>query len=233
MSNILVIIPTYNEQDTIIPLVNKLFSLHLNLDILAVDDGGDKTASLIEQKQLAFPNLYLIKRQSKAGRGSAVLAGLQFGLQRDYQFFVEMDADFSHQPEELPELLKLAVPNSVVIGSRYVEGSKIKNWPISRRVFSRLANFYAELILKIGIHDYTNGYRVYSREAVQKIDFLKIKSSGYIVLSEIAYQLFKKGVKFFEHKTLFINRSRGQSSFSLNEVKESFLSVLRIKKDFR
>ena len=232
MPKILVIIPTYNEQDTIISLVDKLFSLNLNLDILVVDDGQDNTEKLIRQKKTANPHLYLIKRQSKSGRGSAVLAGLQFGLKKDYQYFVEMDADFSHQPDELLNLLKMSQANSVVIGSRYVKGSKIENWPLKRRIFSKFANFYADMILGIGINDYTNGYRVYGRKAIEKLDFNKIKSTGYIVLSEIAFQLFKKGVKFYERKSLFINRRRGVSNFSLNEVKESFLSVLRIRKEY-
>jgi len=230
MSKILVIIPTYNEADTIVSLVEKLFSLSLDLDIVIVDDGQDGTENLIRQQLTSRPNLFLIKRQIKAGRGSAVLEGIKFGLSKDYDLLAEMDADFSHQPEELPGLMKLAAANRVVIGSRYVKGSKIINWPLGRRIFSRLANFYAALILGIGINDYTNGYRVYGREAARKLDFVKIKSSGYIVLSEIAYQLFKKGVEFVEQKTTFINRRRGQSNFSIKEIKESFISVLRIKK---
>jgi len=231
MPKILVIIPTYNEQDNIIELINKLFFLKLNLDILVIDDGADNTENLIKEKQLKQPGLFLIKRQSKSGRGTAVLEGLKYGLKKDYDFFVEMDADISHQPEELPALLNLAGTNTIVIGSRYVRGSKIINWSLRRRIFSKLANLYAGLILKIGIKDYTNGFRVYGREAIEKLEFEKIKSTGYIVLSEIAYQLFKKGVKFAENKIIFINRKRGNSNFSLKEIKESFLSVLRIKKE--
>ncbi|OGY45189.1 MAG: hypothetical protein A2744_01380 [Candidatus Buchananbacteria bacterium RIFCSPHIGHO2_01_FULL_44_11] len=233
MAKILVIVPTYNEQDSIIPLVDKLFGLGLDLDILVVDDGADKTPELIKQKQLERPNLYLIKREKKAGRGTAVLAGLRFGLEKDYQFLIEMDADFSHQPEELPSLLAVAQPGNVVIGSRYVKGSQIKNWPWQRIIFSHFANFYANLVLGIGIHDYTNGYRVYSRAAVEKIDFDRINSIGYIVLSEIAYQLFKKGIKFTEVKILFINRQRGKSSFSFKEIKEAFTAVWKIRRQNR
>lgn len=229
---ILVIIPSYNEKDTVVSLIDKLFALNLDLDILVVDDSQDETSDLIKKKQLEHSNLFLIKRQGKLGRGTAVLDGLKFGLNKDYQYFVEIDADLSHQPEELPLIMELAKPNTVVIGSRYLKDSQIVGWPLKRRIFSRLANFYAEMILGIGIHDYTNGYRVYSRDAAEKIEFEKIKSKGYIVLSEIAYQLHKKGVKFVEHKTLFINRRRGQSSFSLKEIKESFLSVLRIRKEY-
>ena len=233
MQRILVIVPTYNEEANIVELINKLNSLNLSLDILIVDDGSDKTADLVRQNQERLPNLFLIKRQGKSGRGSAVIEGFKYGLQKDYQYFVEMDADFSHEPGELPGLLKLVESNGIVIGSRYVKGSKIINWPMRRRIFSKLANIYASLILKIGIKDYTNGYRVYKREAIEKLEFDKIKSTGYIALSEIAYQLFKKGIKFAENKSIFINRKRGNSNFSLKEIKESFLAVLRIKKEVK
>lgn len=231
MSKILVIIPCYNEQENISNLIDKLFSLNLGLDVLIVDDGQDATADLVKRKQQNKNNLFLIKRIKKAGRGSAVIEGLKFGLDKDYHFFVEMDADFSHDPDELISLLSLARIDAVVIGSRYMKGSQILNWPIRRRIFSKLANFYADFMLGIGIRDYTNGYRVYGRKAIEKLDFSRIKSDGYIVLSEIAYQLFKKGVKFFEQKIIFINRKRGASNFSFDEAKDAFQSVLRIKRE--
>ena len=233
MSKNLVIIPTYNEQDTIERLITVLFGLSTPLDILIVDDGSDQTSAIIQRLQAEHPNLFLIKRQTKSGRGTAVLEGMRFGLAHGYEYLIEMDADFSHQPEELPLLLAQAAPHRVVIGSRYLRGSKIVNWPVSRRIFSKLANFYAKLILGIRIHDYTNGYRVYSRDAVMQLQFERIKSRGYIVLSEIAYQLHRRGVEFVEVKTLFINRARGTSSFSLKEVKEAFASVLRIRREYR
>lgn len=231
MHKTLIVIPAYNEEENIIRLTDRLFTLDPNWEILVVDDGQDKTANLIAERQKNQPRLRLIKRTGKLGRGTAVIAGLQYGLHNGFEFMVEMDADFSHNPDELPELLKLAAPNRLVIGSRYVSGSKIIGWPLSRRIFSSLANFYAGVILGIGIHDYTNGYRVYGRQAVEMLDFSKIKSSGYIVLSEIAYQLFKRGVEFKERPTLFVNRSRGASNFSLKEIKESLFSVLRIRRE--
>jgi len=229
MTKVLIIIPTYNEQDNISQLIETLDGSYSDSDILVVDDGADETANLVKQAQAHKSNLFLLKRIGKGGRGTAVLAGLKYGLEKDYDFLVEMDADFSHDPKDLSALLKLAQPNSVVIGSRYVRGSKIIGWPLRRRIFSRFANFYAGLILGIGIKDYTDGYRVYGREAVKKIDFSQIKSSGYIVLSEIAYQLFLKGVKFYEWPIIFINRREGTSNFSFKEVKEALGSVMRIK----
>ena len=170
----------------------------------------------------------MIKREGKGGRGTAVIEGFKFALARDYQFIAEMDADFSHDPHEFKKLMAVAGDNTMVIGSRNVRGSKIVNWPLGRRIFHKLANIYADFILGIGIHDYTNGYRIYGRTALEKLDISKIKQRGYIVLSEISHQLFKKGVKFVEVPILFIHR-RGNSNFSLKEVIEAFLSVLRIR----
>lgn len=232
MSRTLVTIPTYNEQENISKLIDVLFDLDKDLDILVVDDGKDKTSDVVKEKQKNNLNLFLIKRSEKSGRGKAVLEGLKFGLQKDYQYFVEMDADFSHDPLELPLLLEVAGSNTLVIGSRYAPGSKIINWPLRRRVFSYLANKYAGFVLGMGITDYTNGYRVYGRGALSKLNFGKIKTSGFIVLSEISYQLYKKGVVLKEVPTVFVNRRDGVSNFSLKEIKESFVSVLRIRKDF-
>lgn len=229
MGKILVIIPTYNEENNIIRLVNDLFALGLGLDILVVDDGSDQTGAFLQRHGDYNTHLFLIKRAGKLGRGSAILAGLNFGLKKDYEYLAEMDADYSHEPKELSNLLANADQNTIVIASRYLKGSQIVNWPLSRRIFSKFANFYANLILGIGIHDYTNGYRVYGKDAITLLDFEKIRSTGYIVLSEIAYQLFRKGVSFRECKTKFVNRRRGESNFSLKEVKEAMLSVLRIR----
>lgn len=233
MAKTLIIIPTYNEQENIGNLVDRLAGLPLQPDVLVVDDGSDQTAEIIREKQKQKPNVFLIKREGKGGRGTAVLEGLRFGLEKNYDFLVEMDADFSHQPDELPEMMEKAGPNTLVIASRYLSGSRIENWPITRKIFSRFANIYANLVLGIGIHDYTNGYRVYGREAIQKLDMERIQSKGYIVLSEISYQLFKKGVSFAETKTLFINRSRGASNFSWREIKEAFTAVWRIRGQYK
>ena len=229
MSRTLIIIPSYNEQDNIASLIDTLFSLSLNADILIVDDSSDGTADVVRKKQVGEPRLFLNKRAVKSGRGSAVLEGFCFALARDYQRIVEMDADLSHDPKELPSLMAVSGPNTLVIGSRYLKDSKIRNWPLARTVFSRLANVYAEAVLGIGIHDYTNGYRVYGREALEKLEPEKIESSGHIVLSEIAYQLFCKGVTFREVPTVFVNRLRGSSTFSISLIVEAFLSVLRIR----
>jgi dolichol-phosphate mannosyltransferase len=229
MSRTLVIIPAYNEEDNIVRLVRALRALDAHPDVLVVDDGNDRTADLVRAEGAADPGAMLKKREGKGGRGTAVLDGIAQGLEQGYDMLVEMDADFSHDPAALPQLLALAESNAVVIGSRYRPGSRIENWPLGRRVFSRLANIYAGLVLGIGISDYTNGYRVYGREAAQKIDRTRIQAKGYIVLSEIAWQLHNAGCRFKEIPITFVNRTRGVSNFTWREVKESLTSVWRIR----
>lgn len=232
MPKTLIIIPSYNESDNIVRLIDVLLSNNRETEVLVVDDSSDNTADLVKSRQVGEPRLHLIKRQGKGGRGTAVLDGFRYALARDYKLIAEMDADFSHDPQEFPTLLAVSGNNTLVIGSRYLSESKIVGWPLQRRIFSKLANFYANTLLGIGIHDYTNGYRVYGRGALEKLDMTKIKGVGYIVLSEISYQLFKKGVKFVEVPTLFVNRRRGISNFSLKEIKEAFTSVIRVKMNY-
>lgn len=225
----LVVIPAYNEEENILRLVRALRALKEKPDVLVVDDGSDQTADLLREEGVRDAGVRLLKRAGKGGRGSAVLDGLDIGRREEYALIVEMDADFSHDPTALPSLLAAADEKTVVIGSRYRGGSRIVNWPRSRRVFSRFANAYAGLILGIGIHDYTNGYRVYPRAAVEVLDRSRIQATGYIVLSEIAWQLFRGGFRFVEVPITFVNRARGSSNFSLHEIKESLTSVWRIR----
>lgn len=232
MNKNLVIIPTYNEEENIGNLVEKLLSLPEGYDVVVVDDGSDGTEALLMGMKESRPGLFLIKRKVKSGRGTAVLEGIKFGLSKGYEYLIEMDADFSHNPDELASLMKVADQNTVVIGSRYVPRSKILNWPLRRRIFSKCANFYADLVLRIGIKDYTDGYRVYGRLAAEKIDYDLVRSTGYIVLSEIAYQLFLKGVSFKEVPIIFVNRSRGSSSFSFKEITEALFSVIRLRRRY-
>jgi dolichol-phosphate mannosyltransferase len=229
MPKTLVIIPSYNERENIASLIDALLALPFDLEVLVVDDGTDGTAEIVASKGEKEPRVHCIWRGGKGGRGSAVLDGFRFARTHNFDRIVEMDADFSHDPRELSRLLEKAGDDVLVIGSRYLPGSSIRNWPLSRRVFSKCANFYANAVLQIGISDYTNGYRVYGKTALAKLDMDTIRSSGYIVLSEIAYQLFREGVSFREVPTTFVNRQRGASNFSLREARDAFTSVLRIR----
>jgi dolichol-phosphate mannosyltransferase len=232
MPKTLIIIPCYNESDNIIQLTEVLLKEDPNIEVLVVDDSSDNTADLVRERQKNESRLFLIKRQGKGGRGTAVLEGIKFGLAKDYQFIAEMDADFSHNPKEFKFLMAVAEQNTMVIGSRDLRESKIIGWPWKRTYFHILANIYARMILRIPIKDYTNGYRVYGREALKKLDISKIKGIGYIVLSEISYQLFRKDVKFVEVPTVFVNRRRGVSNFSLKEIIEAFTSVIRVRLNY-
>jgi dolichol-phosphate mannosyltransferase len=232
MLKTLVIIPCYNESENIVKLIDALLVLPVSVDVLVVDDSADNTAELVRSRQANEPRLHLIKRHGKGGRGTAVLDGIDFGMAHGYERIAEMDADFSHDPREFPKLLAVSGDNVMVIGSRDLKESKIVGWPWKRTYFHYLANFYANLILRIGIKDYTNGYRIYGRGALQKLDRSKIKGIGYIVLSEISYQLFRRGVKFIEVPTVFVNRARGASNFSMKEIKEAFTSVIRVRLNY-
>ncbi len=230
-SRVLVVIPCYNEAENIVQLIDKLFELYPTIDVLVVDDSSpDGTADLVKKAQEHHPEkLNLIVRQGKGGRGSAVLAGFKWALERDYEIIFEMDSDFSHKPEEITRFLEKIKDNDMVVGSRYLPGSEIHAWGPKRTFFSKWANRYARLVLRIPMSDYTNGFRAYTRKALEMIDIDNIDAKGYVVLSEVAFQLHRKGAKIGEVPTIFVNRRRGISNLSSHEIHEAFFSVLRIR----
>lgn len=231
MSSVLVIIPSYNESENIVALVDDILAQSPEIDVLVVDDNSpDGTSALVQQQIPRHQGrLHLLSRTGKGGRGSAVLAGFHYALEHDYQFVFEMDADFSHKPSEIPLFLEKIKNYDMVLGSRYLPGSEIHHWGWKRTFFSRWANRYARLVLGIPISDYTNGFRCYRRTAIEAIDRDRIDAKGYVVLSEVAYQLHRKGLRIGEVPTIFVNRRRGISNLSFHEIREAFLSVLRIR----
>lgn len=233
--SILVIIPCYNERENIAQLIDAVLQQSPEIDVLVVDDQSpDGTSELVQGLVPTYNGrLQLLSRKGKGGRGSAVLAGFTIGLQKNYHLFFEMDADFSHKPSEIPLFLEKITTCDFIVGSRYLPQSEIHEWGWRRTFFSRWANRYARMILRIPLSDYTNGYRCYTREAIAAIDMNKIDAKGYVVLSEVAYQLFKKGFQIGEVPTVFVNRRRGISNLSFNEIKEAFLSVIRIRRAYR
>lgn len=231
---LLIVIPTYNEAENITALLQRLRSLYADAAIVVVDDGSpDGTASRVETLRATDSHIFLISRTGKGGRGSAVLAGLRFGLKDSYTHFIEMDADFSHRPEEIERMLDTIPSCDMVVGSRYLPGSEIHHWGIKRTVFSYFANMFARFMLKIPMSDYTNGFRCYTREAVESLQMDRIDAKGYVVLSEVAMQLYLAGKKIGEIPTIFINRRRGISNLSSKEIQEAFLSILRIRRLYR
>jgi dolichol-phosphate mannosyltransferase len=227
---ILIVIPTYNEAENIERLVRDLLDLQAAPDVLIIDDSSpDGTGDIADALTVEFPDrVSVVHRKAKDGRGGAVLAGLARGLADRYDLLLEMDADFSHDPAEIPAFLEAIKKYYFVIGSRYLPGSKIVHWPPVRTFFSRWANRYARFFLRIPITDYTNGYRCYRRDALEKLDFDAIDSKGYIVLSEVAWQLYRAGFSVGEVPTVFVNRRRGESNLSLGEVFKAFTGVLRL-----
>ncbi len=228
---ILVIIPTFNEAQNIVPLIDRLLALYAHADVLVVDDSSrDGTAELVRAAKARYgKRLDLLVRQGKGGRGSAVLEGFRRALDGGYTYGLEMDADFSHRPEEIALFLPKMGECDCVIGSRYLPGSEIRDWGWKRTVFSGLANRFARFILRMPLSDYTNGFRCYTRRALQAVEPSRIDAKGYVVLSEVAYQLHKKGMRFGEVPTLFVNRRRGVSNLGFHEINEAFFSVLRIR----
>lgn len=225
-----VVIPTYKEGENIGKLVQSVFSNLPGSVVIVVDDNSpDDTAKIIKSLQKKNKNLHLIIRKGKGGRGSAVIEGLSYALKMPKaEMFLEMDADFSHDPAELPRLLKLSKPDTVVIGSRYVKGSKIINWPLLRRISSKMSNMMIKILLGMPISDNTNGLRCYSRKAAQVLVKHNFTSKGYIVLTESAYVLYRNSFKFIEVKSMFVNRKIGESKTSIMEFVDSFINVIKI-----
>ncbi|HAU40065.1 MAG: group 2 family glycosyltransferase, dolichol-phosphate mannosyltransferase [Candidatus Peregrinibacteria bacterium GW2011_GWF2_43_17] len=229
-----IVIPTYNEKDNIKKLIEAIFAISSDMKIIIVDDNSpDGTGEIVDALKKKYKNLQIIHRTKKNGRGGACIEGFKSALAEGFEYIFEMDADFSHDPVDIPRLLnKVRDGYDMVIGSRYVKGSKIVNWGIKRTIFSKFANIYARAILWIPIHDYTNGYRCYTKKAMEAMDFDKIEAAGYIVLSEMSYQLHKKGLKIGEIPITFVNRRRGISNLSRGEIISAFTNVLRLKWDY-
>lgn len=229
--NISIIIPTFKEKENIKNLINLIKSEIEVSKIIVVDDSPSEE---IKNEINNLNDVEYIYRGKKLGRGSAVIEGLNFSqVNFNSEIFIEMDADLSHDPKELKENLKFFKKNNfdLLISSRYLKKSKIINWSIQRRIFSFLANLLAKFLLKIPITDYTNGYRIYSKYAVQHIrKNCGNIGDGFIILSEILVELYYNNFEIGETPSKFVNRSRGESSVNLNEIIKSFIGLLKIYK---
>jgi dolichol-phosphate mannosyltransferase len=225
-----IVIPSYKEAANIAALIEAVCAQIPGARVIVVDDSPDlDTVDAV--RPLVGPLIEVVHRDKKDGRGSAVLAGIRRMLQAGCDTIVEMDADFSHAPAELPALVAALQAKSadMVIGSRYLPESRIVNWPLSRRLFSRFANVVARTLLRVPIHDYTNGYRVYSRGAAEVVAATCGKlGRGFIPLSEILVNLHYRGFRVAEVPSLFVNRARGESSVTAREIRDAAIGVLRI-----
>lgn len=230
MISVLVVIPTYNESESIQSLLSRLdaarkvVSEMFSIDILLVDDSSpDKTAQIATSMNLS--NFSVLNRSDKSGLGPAYLAGFKQGLNLDYRYFVEMDADLSHQPEQLVDLLKAATANSLVIGTRWMPGGSVVNWPKKRRWISKLGTRYASFALNLPYKDLTSGFRVLPRQLLEKIDFTSIETRGYGFQIEMALKAISNGFQIKQVPITFVERENGYSKMSMAIVWEAWFMV--------
>lgn len=223
----LVIIPTYNEKPNISKLVLKLQSLKIKeLDILFIDDNSpDGTGEILKEFQKEYSNIKLIEREGKLGLGTAYILGFKYGLEHGYDQIAQMDADFSHNPKDLIPLFELANEYDWVIGSRYVTGINVVNWPLRRLILSKGANVYTNMVTRMPIKDGTAGFKCWNRRVLAAIDLDAVKSHGYSFQIEMNYRAWKAGFQFHEHSIVFIDRCVGQSKMSKKIVYEAIWMV--------
>lgn len=228
----LVIIPTYNEIENAEKIIEAVLAQDESLEILIIDDNSpDGTASCVkEMQQTKGERLHLMERSGKLGLGTAYLSGFKWALERDYDHIFEMDADFSHSPDDLPRLLKACLDGAdLSVGSRYCDGVSVVNWPIGRILISYFASVYVRTILRFKIFDSTAGFVCYSRKALQTIDLDKVKMKGYGFQIEMKYTAYRKGLKIAEVPVIFVNRKEGSSKMSSGIFGEAFWGVIGLK----
>lgn len=228
----IVIIPTYNEKGNIKQIIEAVLAQPVDLHILVVDDNSpDGTADIVRDLQKTHSEaLHLLNRKKKEGLGTAYIAGFKWCLERDYTYIFEMDADFSHNPTDLPRLLQACLDGAdMSIGSRYVKGGEVSNWDYTRIVISYFASLYVRSILWIGIKDATAGFVCYHRKVLEAIDLDKIEFIGYAFQIEMKYNAIRKGFKLVEVPITFIDRQVGQSKMSMKIFTEAFFGVVKMR----
>ena len=228
----IVIIPTYNEKENIERIIRKVFSLDGGYEILIIDDGSpDGTAAIVKSLQKEFPDrLNLIERAGKLGLGTAYITGFKWALGHGYDYIFEMDADFSHDPDDLPRLLEACKEGEgVAIGSRYSDGISVVNWPIGRIIMSYYASVYVRTVLRMKVFDCTAGYKCYSRRVLEAIDLDKVEMKGYGFQIEMKYTAWKLGFPIREVPVIFVNRKAGSSKMSGSIFGEAFWGVIKLR----
>ena len=233
MSNALVVIPTYNEIENIERLLKNIFSLQRPFDVLVVDDSSpDGTAQCIQSNFKTYPNrLFLLQREGKLGLGTAYIAGFKWALERDYEYIFEMDADFSHSPNDLIRLYNACAREEydMSIGSRYVTGVNVVNWPMSRVLMSWLASKYVQFITGMNIYDTTAGFVCYKREVLERINLNKIQFVGYAFQIEMKFKAHLCKFKIKEVPVVFTDRTKGESKMSSGIISEAIFGVITMK----
>ena len=231
--NSLIIIPTYNESENIELIISKILLLNDSNDILVVDDNSpDGTSNIVSDlKKENIDRIFLIVRDTKLGLGSAYKEGFKWALKKNYSYIFEMDADLSHNPSEIINLKELLIKRDfdVAIGSRYLEGVSVVNWPLSRIFLSYFANIYVRIITGMPVKDATSGFIGYTNESLSSLNIDNIKFNGYAFQIEMKFKLWKKNFKLMEHQIIFVNRKSGKSKMDKNIIFEAIFGVIRLK----
>ncbi len=225
-----VVIPTYNEAQNVERLIPEIFKHVPQIHILFVDDNSpDGTADIIKKQMEKNPNVHLLQRPEKNGLGRAYIDGFKVALDMGFEYIFEMDADFSHDPKELPNFLKEMDEYDLVIGSRYIKGVNVINWPLKRLLLSYFANVYTRVITGIPVRDCTGGYKCFRRQVLEAIDFRRIKSNGYAFQIELNYKAWKKGFRIKEIPIIFVDRVYGESKLSRRIMWEAVFLVWKLR----
>ena len=226
----LIVTPTYNERKNIRELVLKLFELNPDFHILVVDDSSpDGTAEIVEELQTDCTNLHLLSRNEKGGLGSAYIAGFNFALERDYEVIVQMDADMSHDPKDVPLLIEAIENADLSIGSRYISGINVVNWPLQRLIISYGANIYTRFVTRLPVKDATGGFKCWRREVLEAINLDGIRSQGYSFQIEMTYRAWLKGFRITEIPIIFVDRTVGESKMTRSIMLEAAVMIPRLR----
>ena len=227
----LVIIPTYNERENIRRIIDSVLRQDGRLEVLIVDDGSpDGTGEIVAELQGIDSRIHLLEREKKMGLGTAYIAGFRWALERDYDYILEMDADFSHDPAHLKQFLSAIETNDLVLGSRYQEGRvTVVNWPISRLILSYSANLYARAVTGLPVWDATGGFKCFRRSVLETIDLSHVRSNGYAFQIEMSFRAWKRGFRIAEIPIVFVDRTEGTSKMSRSIVREAIWMVWRLR----
>lgn len=231
MKRTLIIIPTYNEAENIGTIISRIISLNIpNVFVLVIDDNSpDGTGDIVEKISKKDQRIRLIRREGKLGLGTAYIEGFKVAIQENFDYVFEMDADLSHNPDDIPKFLEAIPEHDLVIGSRYISGVNVINWPLSRLLLSLGANWYSRLITGLPIKDCTSGFRCFKREVLESIDLERISSDGYSFQIEMAFKVWKKDFKILEIPIIFIDRTKGDSKMTRKVMREAAWVVWKLR----
>ena len=229
MNRTLVVVPTYNERENLPPLAKRILALSVKAELLVVDDNSpDGTGKIADELAAESPAVHVLHRTEKSGLGRAYIAGFQWALERGYEFVFELDGDFSHNPDDIPMFLEAAKEADLVLGSRYLNGIRIINWPLSRLILSKSAAKYVQVVTGMPFSDPTGGYKCFRRRALEAIKLEEVRSNGYSFQIEMTHKLWRQGMKVTEVPIVFTDRFQGHSKMSGHIVREALFMVVRL-----